>query len=100
MNDLVHSMCGMNVARSTADQSGCARNAVMTYANNTNVNAQAFTGYWRVGGDNLGGWPGQPSSFYFAGSVDEVAVYGSELSASSSSMPAAISVRSMSEDRD
>ena len=23
--------------------------------------AQAYTGYWRVGGDNLGGWPNQPT---------------------------------------
>jgi hypothetical protein len=25
------------------------------------VNAEHYTGYWRVGNDNLNGWPGQPS---------------------------------------
>lgn len=39
------------------------------------TSAQAYSGYWRIGGDNLSGWPGQPSSAYFVGSVDEVAVY-------------------------
>ncbi len=38
-------------------------------------------GWWRVGGDNLSGWPNRPSSDYFAGSVDEVAVYHHGLSA-------------------
>jgi hypothetical protein len=37
--------------------------------------------YWRVGYDNLNGWPSQPSSFYFAGAVDEAAIYGYALSA-------------------
>ncbi|MGG7465877.1 PKD domain-containing protein [Plantibacter sp. YIM 135347] len=36
---------------------------------------QAYTGYWRVGGDNIGGWPNQPSSNYFNGDIDDVAVY-------------------------
>ena len=43
--------------------------------------AQSFTGYWRVGGDNLDGWPSQPSSRFFAGTIDEVAVYSSVLPA-------------------
>ena len=41
--------------------------------------AQAFGGYWRVGGDNLNGWPSQPSSNKFNGSIDDVAVYGTQL---------------------
>ncbi len=43
-----------------------------------NVNgkpAQSYNGYWRVGGDNLGGWPGASTSQYFAGSVDDVSIY-------------------------
>jgi len=43
--------------------------------------AQSYNGYWRVGGDSLASWPNQPTSNYFAGSIDEAAVYGSELSA-------------------
>lgn len=42
---------------------------------------EAFTGYWRIGGDNLDGWPTPPSSTSFAGSIDDVAVYPSALSA-------------------
>ncbi len=38
-------------------------------------------GWWRVGGDNLSNWPNRPSSDYFAGSIDEVAVYHHGLSA-------------------
>jgi PKD repeat protein len=36
-------------------------------------------GTWRLGGDRLDGWPGAPTSGYFAGSLDEVAVYKTEL---------------------
>jgi concanavalin A-like lectin/glucanase superfamily protein/beta-propeller uncharacterized protein DUF5122 len=49
------------------------------------TSAQSFTGYWRVGGDNLNGWsldpransqaPTEPNSYYFGGTIDEVAVY-------------------------
>jgi PKD repeat protein len=39
------------------------------------TSAQNYSGYWRIGGDNLGGWPEQPASTRFAGSIDEVAVY-------------------------
>ncbi len=41
-------------------------------ASNSGVTtAQSYTGYWRIGGDNLSGWPGTVSSNYFQGSVDE-----------------------------
>jgi trimeric autotransporter adhesin len=39
----------------------------------------AYNGYWRVGGDNLSGWANRPTSDYFAGSIDEVAVYSHPL---------------------
>ncbi|WP_082498515.1 LamG domain-containing protein [Plantibacter sp. Leaf314] len=35
---------------------------------------QDYSGYWRVGGDNIGGWPGVGSS-YLDGSISDVAVY-------------------------
>jgi trimeric autotransporter adhesin len=41
--------------------------------------AERFSGYWRVGGDNLTGWPGSPSTSSFAGSLADVAVYPSAL---------------------
>jgi hypothetical protein len=49
---------------------------------NTGVRyAQFYNGYWRVGGDNLGGWPSQPQATAFTGSVDEVAIYPKVLTA-------------------
>lgn len=42
---------------------------------------QAYSGVWKLGGDNLNGWPTDASSFYFAGSIDEAAVYPTTLSA-------------------
>ena len=45
---------------------------------NPQTGAQPYNGYWRIGGDNT--WGGN-SSNYFAGTVDEVAVYTSELTA-------------------
>lgn len=41
----------------------------------TTTSGQAFNGYWRIGGDNMSGWPGSPSSNWFSGSLDEVAIY-------------------------
>ena len=46
------------------------------------TSAQDYAGYWRIGSDNLGGWPSSPSSSSFAGSIDEVAVYDFALSSS------------------
>ncbi|MFT4297058.1 MAG: PKD domain-containing protein [Micropruina sp.] len=43
-------------------------------ATNPQAGAQAYDGYWRVGGDNS--WSGNP---YFNGTIDEVAVYSTEL---------------------
>ncbi|AWZ06191.1 MULTISPECIES: LamG-like jellyroll fold domain-containing protein [unclassified Streptomyces] len=37
--------------------------------------SQQFEGFWHVGGDNLSGWPTKPSSNFFAGQIDETAVY-------------------------
>ncbi len=38
-------------------------------------------GYWRVGGDKLSGWPNNPSTGYFTGALDQVAIYRTALSA-------------------
>ena len=43
--------------------------------------AQTYWGSWRIGGDQLNSWPLRPTSNYFAGSIDEFAVYPSVLSA-------------------
>jgi PKD repeat protein len=44
------------------------------------TSGQPFSGYWRVGGDNLNGWPSRSSQDYFAGAIDEVAIYPTVLS--------------------
>lgn len=36
--------------------------------------ASSYTGYWRIGEDNLAGWPAQPSTAY-SGDVDEALIY-------------------------
>ena len=59
---------------------------------NTSSSAQGYSGYWRVGGDNLSGWnldpwgsnsqgTTQPHSYYFNGTIADVAVYPAALSA-------------------
>lgn len=45
------------------------------------TNALTYMGYWRVGGDSLTGWPSAPTSAYFAGATDEVAIYPKALTA-------------------
>ena len=48
----------------------------------TNVRLAAnIWGVWRVGGDNLNGWPNRPLGDYFTGTIDEVAVYPRALTA-------------------
>ena len=42
--------------------------------------AGSYTGYWRMGYDNLTGWASAPTSNFFAGSIDEVRVYNRQLS--------------------
>ncbi|TDU75885.1 LamG-like jellyroll fold domain-containing protein [Streptomyces sp. KS 21] len=45
------------------------------------TSAVSYEGYWHVGGDNLGSWPTKPTSNFFAGQIDETAVYPKALTA-------------------
>ncbi|MFC9295252.1 LamG-like jellyroll fold domain-containing protein [Streptomyces sp. NPDC057011] len=45
------------------------------------TSAQDYAGYWHVGGDNLANWPNRPTSNFFAGQLDETAVYPTALTA-------------------
>ncbi|KAB2590187.1 LamG domain-containing protein [Streptomyces arboris] len=56
---------------------GQLRASNILYSTNEN-----YPGYWRVGGDNLSGWPNRPTSNFFAGQIDETAVYPTTLTAS------------------
>jgi hypothetical protein len=58
----------------------------------TSSSAQSYTGYWRIGGDNLNGWnldpwgsnsqgTTQPNTYYFNGTIADVAVYPTALTA-------------------
>lgn len=40
----------------------------------------AYTGNWKLGWDNLTGWPNKPDSAHFKGTLDEVRIYTRELS--------------------
>lgn len=51
-------------------------------SNLTVTGSQQYSGFWRVGGDNMGSWPSRPTSRYYTGQIDEFAVYGSVLTAS------------------
>ncbi len=49
-------------------------------ARNGVTSAQDMEGFWRVGGDAVGStWPSPPTSPYFAGAIDEAAVYPTAL---------------------
>ncbi|WP_327712895.1 DNRLRE domain-containing protein [Streptomyces sp. NBC_00464] len=49
---------------------------------NATTGNRSYNGYWRVGGDAMStAWPNRPTSTYFAGQVDETAVYPSALTA-------------------
>ena len=43
------------------------------------TSAQDYAGYWRLGADNLGGWPNVGSSSSFNGDIDETAIYPTAL---------------------
>lgn len=45
----------------------------------TTTSAQAYSGYWRLGGDNLNTWPSAPTSYYFAGTLDDASIYPTAL---------------------
>jgi hypothetical protein len=44
------------------------------------TSATDYTGYWRIGGDGVISWPGEPTDYFFQGDLAEVAVYSTQLS--------------------
>jgi len=50
-------------------------------AASSNARAEVSTGWWRIGFDNLNGWPGNHTTFHFKGNLDNVAVYEDTLPA-------------------
>ena len=50
-------------------------------ASKATTTAATFSGYWRAGMESLSAWPTPPSGNAYAGGLDELAVYGTALSA-------------------
>ncbi len=48
-------------------------------SNATVTNGGNYTGYWRWGGSTLDSWPDQPATDYLTGTLDEIAVYHTQL---------------------
>lgn len=46
------------------------------------TSAQAYTGYWRIGGDSVSSWPNVGTSGYLSGAISNVAVYDKALTRS------------------
>jgi hypothetical protein len=46
------------------------------------VRGGRYTGYWRVGGDQLSGWTDNPTTGYLTGDIDQAAVYNKAMIAS------------------
>ena len=55
--------------------------ALVASASTPTSPAQNYAGSWRVGYDNLGGWTSNPKSNFFAGSLAEASIYGTQLTA-------------------
>jgi hypothetical protein len=50
-------------------------------ANSAFATPQSFSGWWRIGEDNLNGWPNAPSNYFFTGQLRYAAAYNSVLTA-------------------
>jgi len=53
-----------------------------TDATMTTCQSYGANGYWRVGYDNLSGWTNPPTDYYFTGTLDDIVIYKSSLTAS------------------
>ncbi|OII15396.1 hypothetical protein BIU97_14595 [Curtobacterium sp. MCBA15_009] len=84
-NIAISSAAGLNdgawhLATATMDASGMRLYVDgRQVATNTNARAEVSTGWWRIGFDNLNGWPGNHTTFHFRGNLDNVAVYDDAL---------------------
>ncbi|MFI5160143.1 MAG: DUF2341 domain-containing protein [Sphingobacteriales bacterium] len=72
------------ITTSTTSGSSLYVDGVLQASDATMTTCQSYgaNGYWRVGYDNLSGWTNEPSDYYFDGSLDDIAIYKSSLTAS------------------
>ncbi|WP_426330167.1 fibronectin type III domain-containing protein [Pedobacter sp. R-06] len=54
---------------------------VLTASDGTVTSAESYTGYWRIGYDDVATWPNEPTSHYFQGTLDDAVIYHRELNA-------------------
>ncbi|WP_205943428.1 DUF2341 domain-containing protein [Pedobacter polaris] len=47
----------------------------------TVTSAENYSGYWRIGHDDIASWPNEPTSHYFQGTLDDAVIYHRELNA-------------------
>ncbi|RYE17167.1 MAG: LamG domain-containing protein, partial [Sphingobacteriales bacterium] len=50
-------------------------------SNSNTKTAENYTGFWKIGYDNLNGWPSAPSSTFFKADLDDVLIYNAALTA-------------------
>jgi fibronectin type 3 domain-containing protein len=53
---------------------------MLVASNLTATAGQNYSGWWRIGHNNLSSWPSQPTSYYFKGLIDEASIYNRVLS--------------------
>lgn len=53
---------------------------VLASSDPTQTAVQSYAGYWRIGNDNINGWPDAPINWYFTGSLDDVRIFNRVLS--------------------
>lgn len=70
------------VTESTTNGANLYVDGVLQATDATMTASQSYGGYWRIGYDNLLGWTNAPTSYLFNGSLDDIAVYNTELTAS------------------
>lgn len=67
---------------STTDGSFLYVDGAVVAADATMTTCQSYAGYWRIAYDNVNGWTNQPTDPFFTGSLDDIAIYKSALTAS------------------
>jgi len=69
---------------STSTGSSLYVDGALQASSSTMTAPEVYTGngYWRVGYNTLTGWPSLPSNLFFTGSLDDIAVYKTTLTAS------------------
>lgn len=46
---------------------------------NSATSGESYSGYWRIGHNDLSTWPDAPATFFFQGTLDDAAIYTREL---------------------